>query len=477
MKINKLSRRLLLQLAAAGASSAMLPSLLSRTARAAGPVLPPRILFVYNMGTVRELYNPLPTAGNAKPTETAFELAPIHESLKPYKNDLILTRGISMKSQDVDPTGGANAHVRGGTHALTAVNRLTSSLAGGPSIDQVIAKGINSPAPVTKYPSWELDFTGAPDFEGGVSYIAAGQGNTKTGSPKQVLGMFPASLGTQSEADKAAEAARIEKQKAAMEIALGEYSNVRTRLSAADRSKLEQHAQAIRDLEVQMTLGVGKGATCQPPNATLTNDVNTVGSAPSGTPAQSAAKTKLQWDIQARLAASALSCDLTRVAILHLPGYGAIDDVIGYQPATYGNGLGHTDTHDLAHQCSGAGGALWNTPQARDLITKLDAAQATMFAQLLGYLKAIPRGDGGSLLDSTVVVQCGQIANGYHDTDDLPWMLAGSCNGFFRTGRFLQYPLSTPHNDLYVSLANAMGVNITTFGNPSVCHGPLANLR
>lgn len=453
----------------------MLPSLLPRPARAAGATFPTRILFVYNMGTVRELYNPVAAAGNPAPTETSFELAPIHDALKPYKQNLILTRGISMKSQDVDPTGGANAHVRGGTHALTAANRLTTSLAGGPSIDQVIAKAINTPTPVTKYPSWELDFCGAPDFEGGVSYIAAGQINNRTGGPSQVLKLFPASLGTQSEAEQKAELARLEQQKAAMEIALGEYGNIGGRLSKEDKAKLDQHAQTVRDLQVQMLLGAS--ATCQPPNPQLVADVNTAQNGPSGSAAERAAKTKLQWDVQARLAVAALSCDLTRVGILHLPGYGAIDDVINYAPANYGNGLAHTDTHDLAHQCSGPGGALWNVPQARDLITKLDAAQATMFAQLLGYLKAVPRGDGGTLLDSTIVVQCGQIANGYHDTFDLPWIIAGSGNGYFRTGRFLKYPETTSHNDLYVSLANAMGVNITTFGNPAVCKGPLANLR
>ena len=34
----------------------------------------------------------------------------------------------------------------------------------------------------------------------------------------------------------------------------------------------------------------------------------------------------------------------------------------------------------------------------------------------------------------------------------------------------------TPHNDLFVSLANAMGVAIDTFGDPGCCNGPLAGL-
>ncbi len=482
MKIHGLSRRMLLQLALAGSASAMLPSLLPRRARAGQPVLPPRVIFVYNMGTVRELYDPVATAGNPAPTETDFELAPIHDALKPFKSDLILTRGISMASQDADTSAFANSHVRGGTHALTATNRKTPALAGGPSIDQLIAKTLNAPTPVTRYPSWELDFLNAPDMEGGTSYIAAGQTNDRLYGASAVLGEFPADLGQQTEAQKKAAAAKLARSQASLDLALGEYGGIKARLSKDDRAKLDQHAQTIRDLRAQMQLGTS--VTCQPPDAALQGDIATFNVRPGSgaTQAERGAWVKRGWDVQARLAVSALACDLTRVQILHLPGYGAIDDVIGYEPADYGGGKAHTGTHDLAHQCSGinqygSGGTLWDVPAAVDLMRKLDTAQAQMFAQLLGYLKAIPRGDGGTLLDSTVVVYCGQIANGYHETDDLPWILAGGANGYFRTGRFLKYPKGTAHNDLYVSIANAMGVNVQTFGNPAVCKGPLSNLR
>ena len=34
-----------------------------------------------------------------------------------------------------------------------------------------------------------------------------------------------------------------------------------------------------------------------------------------------------------------------------------------------------------------------------------------------------------------------------------------------------------PHNDLFVTLANAMGVATDTFGNAGVCTGPILEMR
>ena len=56
--------------------------------------------------------------------------------------------------------------------------------------------------------------------------------------------------------------------------------------------------------------------------------------------------------------------------------------------------------------------------------------------------------------------------------------------GTVKTGRYVMLPRKTsktypvnsdgiPHNNLFVSLANLMGLPTTTFGNPSVCTGPL----
>jgi hypothetical protein len=54
-------------------------------------------------------------------------------------------------------------------------------------------------------------------------------------------------------------------------------------------------------------------------------------------------------------------------------------------------------------------------------------------------------------------------------------VLAGSCGGYFKTGRHLVYE-GDHHNNLLVSIMNAMGVPGDTFGNPAYCTGPLPKL-
>jgi hypothetical protein len=97
------------------------------------------------------------------------------------------------------------------------------------------------------------------------------------------------------------------------------------------------------------------------------------------------------------------------------------------------------------------------------------------FAYLLGKLDEIPEGEG-TMLDNTVVVLASEIAQGNtHSHTDAPFLLAGSAGGYFQTGRYLAYD-AQPHNNLLVSLLNAMGVPATTFGDPNYCTGALSGL-
>jgi len=51
----------------------------------------------------------------------------------------------------------------------------------------------------------------------------------------------------------------------------------------------------------------------------------------------------------------------------------------------------------------------------------------------------------------------------------VPVVMAGSCGGYFKTGRSLALPAGTPNNGLLVALCDAMGTPTPsgTFGEPT----------
>ena len=53
----------------------------------------------------------------------------------------------------------------------------------------------------------------------------------------------------------------------------------------------------------------------------------------------------------------------------------------------------------------------------------------------------------------------------------------GDAGGYLRPGRFLDLG-GKPHNNVLVTVAGALGVEVQTFGDPALCDGgPLAALR
>ena len=82
------------------------------------------------------------------------------------------------------------------------------------------------------------------------------------------------------------------------------------------------------------------------------------------------------------------------------------------------------------------------------------------------------------MLDRSVVLCGNELGRGRNHThEDIPWIVAGSGNGHFRTGRFMEYG-DQPHNNLLLTMLHAFGMqNESSFGAPEFCTGTLSNLR
>ena len=106
---------------------------------------------------------------------------------------------------------------------------------------------------------------------------------------------------------------------------------------------------------------------------------------------------------------------------------------------------------------------------------------------MLGKLKAIHEGNGKTLLDNMLFFWTNELGEGgKHTYINVPYVLAGSCQGQMQTGRYIDfwgddppipasavqpydfaniYGKGAPHNKLMVSFLNMMGVpNDGTFG-------------
>jgi hypothetical protein len=441
------------------AAASALPRLGLGRARAQAAAIPKRILFFYtNHGSHRPAWLPV-GVGSAAPTESAFEFGEIMQPLKAYKQDILILDGLDMLSSDVQKTSAANAHIRGHCHSMTAKEMADANLGGGVSIDQHIAQFLNKPSPLTPVPSLEIGVES--NQESRISFSAASQQLPIEGNPANTFKrLFPSGAAPNSGMPMMEDKTPAQ-QKSVLDFVVNDFAALAPKLSKEDRIKLEAHADAVRDMETRLTLTSKRSCTAPTLGASVSRS------------ADYAAFYQNQGDSFMRLVQSAFACDLTRVVTFNMEAIP--DQLSGYK----GSAFGTTDMHDLIHKVAMPSDALAKNVDAVATVKRFHTEYAKQFAKLLGYLAMIPESDGTSVLHHTIVLWCGEIAEGNHDLHKLPWLIAGQGGGSIRTGRYLQIP-RTPkargHNDLFVGLANAMGSQITTFGTPSVCQGALPGL-
>jgi hypothetical protein len=492
----KLNRRDMLRLLGLASTATLLrPGL----ARAAGTV-PKRIVFYYTGGSFRQgtgngtmpaTLNSwwAPTVPNAPDfhslmtpwSTTQHTLADAHAALLPFKNKLLYLDGLDMRSSDVDPLSPSNAHIGGATHALTAINRQTANLAGGISIDQFIAQGINAPMPVTALPSLELGISSdSYPYENEQQqstdaplYAGPGQPLTLATNPLHAYNrILPNGPDNTDAMAQAALALKVARQKSVLDFSAGRFSRLSATLGPLDRARLDAHASAIRDLENRLSVPPNNQCT-EPTSAAITSQVMQ----------PAIGNFHAHANVMFQLAQVALACDLTRVVTI-IGG-----ETIPYADFGYVAGAsGTTDFHDMCHKTNGFSAALAADMSALATVKAFQTAEAGLLAQFLTTLDAIPEADGTTLLDNTLVVWCQQIAAHDHSLEYIPYVLCGGLGGAVTMGRYVRYPrvpdtMAWPmyshgpaHNDLFVRLANLMGVSCTTFGNGAVCKGPLAGL-
>jgi hypothetical protein len=245
--------------------------------------------------------------------------------------------------------------------------------------------------------------------------------------------------------DDAVLAKQKARRKSVIDLVSAELGDLRGRVGKDERSRLDEHLESVRKLE----LSVATGASCSAP-AGVTGNPQDNDSFPD--------VLKAQTDILTM----ALACGMTRVASLQC-SHTVSPTVFSW----LGLSEGH---HSLSHADDS------NTQGVNDFVTA-ERWYATQFGYLLDRLRALPDpdGGGGTLLDGTVVVWAKELGDGrLHECKGVPFVLAGG-GGAIRTAQHLVVD-GEPHQKLLVAICQAVGLSNPTFGDPSHGTGPLGGV-
>jgi hypothetical protein len=436
----------------------LLPLTGERLARA--DAAPRRLIVFYTPnGTIGPEWRP-------RGGETDFTFGRILAPLAPFRSKLLVLGGVDMALADA---GFGSHHTRGIGGLLTGRRILmgnfrsagppTAGWASGVSIDQHIARTAS-----TRFRTLELGVRVVDaEVRGRISYLGPNQPVPPMEDPYDVFdrifagGRPPAAAGPAGPAiDARAERLRAQR-KSVLDFLGQELAAARAQVGVDDRARIDAHLESVRDIERRLLVdGSGPApapaAGCAPPALAPRIDVQTSESLP--------AVGRLHMD----LLAAAFACDLTRVATLQWT-HAESNQTFSF--------LGVPGQH---HAMSHAGDG---DAAAQESLTRINVFYAEQLAHLLERLAATREGDR-TVLDNTVVLWATEVGKGNnHAHRDLPFLLAGAAGGHFRTGRFIDYQArgrSQPHNNLLVSLANAMGLPDTSFGDPEHCTGPLPDL-
>ncbi|MFP6874242.1 MAG: DUF1552 domain-containing protein [Verrucomicrobiales bacterium] len=107
-------------------------------------------------------------------------------------------------------------------------------------------------------------------------------------------------------------------------------------------------------------------------------------------------------------------------------------------------------------------------------VQKIDIFHMQQYAYLLKRMKEIKESDGSTMLDNSLVTYGAALGDGAtHQFYDLPMIVAGGGQGQVKQGRYIQVKSGTLNSNLWLTLANLMGLEIDSFADS---HGVISDL-
>jgi hypothetical protein len=366
-----------------------------------------------------------------------FTVTPILEPLAQFRDSMLVLSGLDQNQSKALATEVGGDHPRACTAWLTGTHaRMTSGadLHAGTSVDQIAAREFGK---YTQLASLEVglesaEVVGACESAYGCAYYnTISWRNETTPLPMENR---PRAIFERLFGDGGGAKVRLA-YRSVLDAVTDDVKRLRGRLGAADRGKIDQYLEAVRDVERRIELAEAQGD----------RELPRLGG-PIGVPPIFSDYYKLMAD----LLVLAWQTDMTRVCTFQ----------IGHEMSgrAYPE-LGFGDAHHAVTHHQG-------DHEKIAKVVQINIFHAKMLAYYLDKLRSTPDGDG-SLLDHALILYGGALSDGnQHLYTDLPLLLVAGGAAGIKGGRHVRYPRGTPMGNLLLSVLDKANVpNIDKLGD------------
>lgn len=393
--------------------------------------------------------------------ETDFVLGEFLAPLEPYRQDLLFANLLNKYFDRLPTSERADQHQQGGASLAPWASgegdfpvggeQRTIGYILGPSADHAIGDRVLKDNPSVPYRHLVYRVGDRHNDIWNLSSHAGPPGSKNPILPEtDPFAAYSRIFGFLNSEESDAELLHnLEMRRSVLDLARGRVQDLSRKLGAADKQRLELHAEAIRDLERTLAGGF-HSAQCQPRD--LGDEFD----------AYAHESHLLAAGVFFKIIALSFACDLTRVANFNWSG-----NTSGRVYESLGLSEGH---HDISHKSDDNAFS-----QIRMIHRHLWEATTSLYDELM----ATPDGEG-TLWDSTAIVHWNELGQGdVHSTHDALAVIAGGADGFFQKNRLIDYGSAGAFSDLLVACFHYMGFDdVVVFGDERLSggQGPLAGL-
>ncbi len=444
--MKRLSRRNLLRGASGiGLALPFLEAMQPRSVRAQEATAPRRILFLFQANGDQ------PSRRFTSDGETSFELGEFLAPLEPYRSDLVFVNNLDRRFFELPERERSDNHQQGGSSLapwtsgegsfpIGGADGVTIGYVEGPSVDYAIGERVLTADPSVAHRHLVYRVGDKHNDIWNLHSHAGPAGEQKPVPPETDPYAAYARLFDFAVSDPEAEALlkkRLAKRQSALDLVQAELTSLHGKVTAADQKKLDQHTEALRDIERTLSDGSSTAASCQ--GLALGDELD---------PYQHD-NHALMGELFFKISTLAFACDRTRSINFNWSG-----NTSNRVYRNLGLDVGH---HDISHLSDDAAFAD---------VRRIHHHLWTQNTKLYDLLKATPDGDG-TLWDHTLVVHWNELGQGdSHSVHESLVVLAGGAHGYFRGGRLVDCDNQTSFSDMLVTCFHYMGFDdVTEFGD------------